>query len=208
MNLLAVIYDIKGKESVRLNDNPKLFDKLKKKAIRDSIKGSNAIENICTSEKRLDKIIYEGSEGLTHGEKGIVGHKNVLEGIHEFNETIVFGKTAILSLHKRLLDVAMSENRGQFKKEMNLIGEQRNGKHYAVFVPTPPKEVEEALDQMLLAFNAATHNENINPLLLIPCFILDFLCVHPFDDGNGRMSRLSTLLLFIKAASISENSFP
>ena len=111
---------------------------------------------------------------------------------------IVFNKTTLLSLHKQLLDVAESENRGQFKKEPNIISETRNGKKYVVFIPTAPKDVEESIDQMLIAFNEASHNPNINPLLLISCFVLDFLCVHPFDDGNGRMSRLLTLLLLYK----------
>lgn len=97
-----------------------------------------------------------------------------------------------------MLDVAEGENRGRFKKEPNFISETKNGKKYVVFVPTAPKDVEESIDQMLIAFNEASHNPNINPLLLIACFILDFLCIHPFDDGNGRMSRLLTLLLLYK----------
>ncbi len=198
LNLTAIIYDIKGKESVRLEDNPKLFKKLKEKAVRDSIKGSNAIENIHTTEKRISEIAAGDNTAFTHPEKEIIGYRNVLNNIHTFNERIIFDKTTILSLHKQLLVVAGSENRGQFKKEPNIITETRNGKKYVVFVPTSPKEVEESIDQMLIAFNEASHNANINPLLLIPCFILDFLCVHPFDDGNGRMSRLLTLLLLYK----------
>lgn len=198
LNLTAIIYDIKGKESVRLEDNPKLFKKLKEKAVRDSIKGSNAIENIHTTEKRISEIAAGDNTAFTHPEKEIIGYRNVLNNIHTFNERIIFDKTTILSLHKQLLVVAGSENRGQFKKEPNIITETRNGKKYVVFVPASPKEVEESIDQMLIAFNEASHNANINPLLLIPCFILDFLCVHPFDDGNGRMSRLLTLLLLYK----------
>ena len=198
LNMTAIIYDIKGKESVRLRDNPKLFNKLKAKAIRDSIKGSNAIENIHTTEKRIDEIASGDNNAFTHTEKEIIGYRNVLNDIHNFYEAIIFDKTTILSLHKQLLDVAESENRGRFKKEPNCISENRSGKKYVVFVPTAPKDVEESIDQMLIAFNEASHNPNINPLLLISCFILDFLCVHPFDDGNGRMSRLLTLLLLYK----------
>ena len=198
LNLTAVIYNIKGKESVRLHDNPKLFERLKEKAIRDSIKGSNEIENIHTTEKRIDEIAFGDNKAFTHPEKEIIGYRNALNDIHTYNERIIFDKTMMLSLHKQLLDVAESENRGHFKKEPNYISEKRNGKNYVVFVPTAPKEVEESIDQMLVAFNEACHGPNINPLLLIPCFILDFLCVHPFDDGNGRMSRLLTLLLLYK----------
>ena len=198
LNMIAIIYDIKGKESARLNKNPALFKKLKAKAIRDSIKGSNAIENIHTTEKRIDEIASGDNKALTHSEEEIIGYRNVLNDIHTFNKNILFDKTTILSLHNQLLNIARAENRGRFKKEPNYISEKRNGKNAVVFVPTAPKDVEESIDQMLIAFNEASHNPNINPLLLISCFILDFLCVHPFDDGNGRMSRLLTLLLLYK----------
>ena len=124
LNMTAIIYDIKGKESVRLHDNPKLFNKLKEKAIRDSIKGSNAIENIHTTEKRIDEIAAGDNNAFTHTEKEIIGYRNVLNDIHNFYETIIFDKTTILSLHRQLLDVAESENRGHFKKEPNYISEK------------------------------------------------------------------------------------
>ena len=199
LNLTAIIYDIKGKESVRLNSNPSLFNKLKEKAIRDSIKGSNAIENIRTTEQRIDEIALGDNKAYTHSEEEIIGYRNALNDIHTFNQTIIFDKASILSLHKQLLDIAKSDNRGHFKIEPNIISEKRNGQNIVIFVPTAPKDVEISVDQMLIAFNEASHNPNINPLLLISCFILDFLCIHPFDDGNGRMSRLLTLLLLYKA---------
>ena len=199
LNLTAIIYDIKGKESVRLNSNPSLFKKLKDKAIRDSIKGSNAIENIHTTEKRIDEIASGDNKAFTHSEEEIIGYRNALNNIHSYNQTIIFDKTSILSLHKQLLDVAKTNNRGHFKTEPNFISEKQGEKNVVIFVPTAPKEVNESIDQMLIAFYDARQNPNINPLLLISCFILDFLCVHPFDDGNGRMSRLLTLLLLYKS---------
>ena len=199
LNLVSIIYDIKGKESVRLANNPNLFIRLKNKAIRDSIKGSNAIENIHTTEKRIDEIASGDNNALTHSEEEIIGYRNALNDIHTYHARIIFDKTSILSLHRQLLDITKVDSRGKFKTEPNIISERKNGKQSVVFVPTPPKEVEEALDQALLAFSSALKNQNINPLLLIPCFILDFLCIHPFDDGNGRISRLLTLLLLYKS---------
>ena len=199
INLISIIYDIKGKESVRLSLSPSLFSRLKKKAIRDSVKASNAIENIVTTEKRIDDIVSGDNNALTHSEEEIIGYRNVLNDIHTFHQTIKFDKVSILALHKQLLDIVGANNRGQFKKEPNIIAERKNGKMVSVFLPTPPNEVEEAIDQLLLAFTSAIHDPDINPLLLIPCFILDFLCIHPFDDGNGRMSRLLTLLLLYKS---------
>ena len=199
ISLLAIVYDIKGKEGVRLSSSSNLFNKLKKKAIRDSIKASNAIENIHTTEKRIDDIAEGDNSAYTHPEKEIIGYRNVLNNIQNFNETILFDETSILALHKQLLDVAEIGGRGNYKVEPNVISEKRNGKSVVIFVPTPPKDVKESMEQALLAYNEAIHDPEINPLLLIPCFILDFLCIHPFDDGNGRMSRLLTLLLLYKA---------
>ena len=199
ISLLSIVYDIKGKESARLSSSSNLFNKLKKKAIRDSIKASNAIENIHTTEKRIDDIAGGDNFAYTHPEKEIIGYRNVLNNIHTFNETILFDETSILALHKQLLDVAEAGGRGNYKVEPNVISEKRNGKNIVIFVPTPPKDVKESMEQSLLAYNEAIHDSEINPLLLIPCFILDFLCIHPFDDGNGRMSRLLTLLLLYKA---------
>ena len=199
VSLLSIVYDIKGKENVRLLSSQSLFNKLKKKAIRDSIKASNAIENIYTTEKRIDDIAAGDSCAHTHPEKEIIGYRNTLNNIHTFNEAILFDETSILALHKQLLDVAEVGGRGNYKVEPNVISEKRNGKSVVIFVPTPPKDVKESMEQALLAYNEASHDPEINPLLLIPCFILDFLCIHPFDDGNGRMSRLLTLLLLYKA---------
>ena len=148
LNLISIIYDIKGKESVRLSLSPSLFTNLKKKAIRDSIKASNAIENIHTTEKRIDAIVSGDNNALTHSEKEIIGYRNVLNDIHTFHQAIKIDKVSILALHKQLLDVANAGNRGQFKKEPNIIAERKNGKMVSVFLPTPPNEVEEAVDAM------------------------------------------------------------
>ena len=199
VNLVGIIYDIKGKESVRLKDNPELFKGLKNKAIRDSIKGSNAIENIRTTKKRINEIANGDNKPINHQEEEIIGYRNVLNDIHNHNSVIHFDKTTILSLHKSMLDVSKTENRGQFKKDQNIITERIDGKMFPIFVPVTPEETDEAIDQLILAYQEAICDPKINPLLLIPCVVLDFLYIHPFDDGNGRISRLLTLLLLYKS---------
>lgn len=198
MNLSSIIYDIKGKESIRIQDNPSLFNKLKARAIIESIKGSNAIENIGTTDSRL-KDLVAGETPITYAEKEILGYKNVLENIHTQHKVIRFDETTILSLHAQMLDKAQVENRGQYKKEPNYISETKNGVKRVRFMTVSPQETKFAVEQLLLAYLEASHDSDLHPLLLIPCVILDFLCIHPFDDGNGRISRLLTLLLLYKA---------
>ncbi len=197
LDLTSIIYDIKGKEEYRLTNNPNLFSKLKKKAIIDSIKASNEIENIVTTEKRIKDIANGDNKPLTHAEEEITGYRNVLNNIHNNYERIILDEKTILSMHKEMLDIANKENRGNYKKDVNIITETINGRRYVIFKPISPEETKEAMEQLLLAYYDAKQ-KNVNPLLLIPCFILDFLSIHPFDDGNGRMSRLLTLLLLYK----------
>lgn len=199
LHLASIIYDIRAKEKDRINKNPRLFDTLLKKAIRDSIKGSNAIENIYTTDSRLDAIIKGESNPRTHNEAEMIGYRNVLNNIHTYNVSIKFDKKTIISMHEEMMKMTGDSSGGCLKKESNIIVEEVNGKQIPVFIPIAPDKVEEELDALIESFQKAMKDPLINPLLSIPCFILDFLCIHPFDDGNGRISRLLTLLLLYKA---------
>lgn len=198
MNISSIIYDIKGKESVRLKENPSIFEKLKARAIVESVKGSNAIENIGTTDSRLKEIL-SGERPITHSEKELLGYRNALNSIHEKSDIILFDRITLLSLHKQMYDIAKLTNRGRFKTEPNYTTETVNGVRQVRFVAVAPKDTELAVEQLLLAYYEASHDPDIHPLLLIPCVILDFLCIHPFDDGNGRISRLLTLILLYKS---------
>ncbi len=106
----------------------------------------------------------------------------------------------ILLIHRIFLEYAQTPTRGSLKSEDNLIAAKYpDGSRRIIYVPTPASDTQAAMEQLELAFFEGRQNANINPLLLIPCYILDFLCIHPFMGGNGRMSRLSTLLLLYKS---------
>lgn len=164
-----------------------------------SVKSSNAIEGIVTSDERINAIVNQNSAPLNHNEAEIVGYRDALNAIHLNYEYLDFRQSDILRLHGMMISIAGYEYGGQYKTDDNVILEvDAGGQRRVRFRPTPAAETPQAMEQLELAYMAARSDANINQLLLIPCVILDFLCIHPFRDGNGRMSRLLSLLLLYK----------
>jgi len=193
------IAELKALDQIRKRDFPSIFPKLESIAKIQSVKGSNAIENIITTDKRIEEIVNHSSAPLNHDEQEIAGYRDALNAIHNGYETIPLDEPSILNLHALLLSYAET-NGGKYKTTDNLILEiDPDGNRKVRFVPTKAAETQPAMQQLVYAFIDADNDSGINKLLLIPCFILDFLCVHPFSDGNGRMSRLLSLLLLYKA---------
>ena len=180
--------------------HPKVFDNLTKIAKIQSVKASNAIEGIVTTDKRIESIINKETEPLNHNEMEIAGYRDALEVIHRDYAIMDIDERQLLLLHEILLSHTQNPSRGRWKQNNNLIIERDGqGNRRVRFVPVTAIDTPKAMEQMILSFLEARSNSNINHLLLIPCFILDFLCIHPFEDGNGRMSRLLTLLLLYKS---------
>lgn len=162
-------------------------------------KSSNAIEGIVTSDQRIVEIVNRSSAPMNHNEAEIAGYRDALNTVHTSYEHLDFRQRDILGLHNVLMSAAGYEYGGQYKTNDNVILEvDADGNRRVRFRPTPAEETTEAMEQLELAYLDAKNNANINQLLLIPCVILDFLCIHPFRDGNGRMSRLLSLLLLYK----------
>lgn len=199
-NLVGLIYSIRERSYSRIEEYPSAFRALEKIAKYQSIKSSNAIEGIVTSDARLRSIIDGIATPANHDEKEIVGYKEALNLIHTSNEELDFCQKDILMLHRIIFSQTGSERAGFYKQTNNLIIEiDSSGNRGIRFRPTSAKETPQAMEQLELAFMEARSESSINDLLLIPCVILDFLCIHPFADGNGRVSRLLTLLLLYKA---------
>jgi Fic family protein len=200
-NLLGItnsIAELKALEQVRKHDFPKIFTKLESIAKVQSVKGSNAIENIVTTDKRIEEIVNRSSAPLNHNEQEIAGYRDALNAIHNGFENITLAEQTILNLHSVLLSFTETGG-GKYKTSDNLILEIDNdGNRKIRFMPTKASETQAAMEQLVYAFIDANSDSGINKLLLIPYFILDFLCIHPFSDGNGRMSRLLSLLLLYK----------
>lgn len=199
INITGTIYTLKTGAEIRKDEYEKIFTELEKIAIVQSVKSSNAIEGIVTSDERIEAIVNQNSKPLNHNESEIAGYRDALNEIHLHYEDIEFNENTILRLHEMMMNYTAHEDAGKYKTNNNyIIEEDSQGNRKVRFKPLDAKETPAAMEQLILAYHDACNNSNINQLLLIPCVILDFLSIHPFRDGNGRMSRLLTLLLLYK----------
>lgn len=198
VNIVSAIAELKERENERKDVYPDVFTRLESIAKVQSVKGSNEIEGIITSEQRINEIVNQNSAPLNHNEAEIAGYRDALSLVHENYAALDIRERDILRLHEVMLSYAPVEG-GQYKQSDNVIMEVDTfGARRVRFAPTPANETSETMEQLILAYMDARSNYNINQLLLVPCFILDFLCIHPFSDGNGRVSRLLSLLLLYK----------
>lgn len=199
LNLVAKIHECKGRQDMFVRQKPVELDRLVEIARIQSTEASNKIEGIVTTSTRMKQLFEEKTTPRNRDEDEIMGYRDVLNTIHESNEYIPIRSSYILQLHRDLLRRAGASYGGSFKNVQNFIRETRpDGTSFIRFTPVAPYETPEAMDRLCAAYEQAAAKESIDALILIPCFIVDFLCIHPFNDGNGRMSRLLTLLLLYK----------
>ena len=198
VNIVEAIAGLRKRETQRKSDYPDVFTRLESIAKVQSVKGSNAIEGIVTSEQRINEIVNQNSAPLNHNEAEIAGYRDALSLVHENFDALDIRELDILQLHEMMLAYAPT-NGGTYKQSDNVIMEvDAAGARRVRFAPTPANETATTMEQLIFTFMEARSSYSVNQLLLIPCFILDFLCIHPFADGNGRMSRLLSLLLLYK----------
>ncbi len=185
VNLTANISALKTMAGVRKEEYAHIFTELEAVAKVQSIKSSNAIEGIVTSDERIAAIVNQNSAPLNHNEAEIAGYRDALNVIHLGFDHIDFTQRDILRLHEMMMSIAGYEYGGQYKTDDNVILEvDADGNRRVRFRPASAAETPKAMEQLELAYLAARDDANINQLLLIPCVILDFLCIHPFQDGN------------------------
>ena len=195
---IAKIHEYKGKQELYVKNYPDVLDKIIDVAKIQSTKSSNAIEGIYTNDARLNELMNKKTEPRNRNEEEIAGYRHVLDIIHENYAYIEFNKNDILTLHNQLYSYSYVNYKGKFKTLDNTIMEvDELGNRKVRFQPVSSFETENYFDKMVGAYKKAVE-ANIPALILIPVLIHDFLCIHPFDDGNGRMSRLLTLLLLYK----------
>lgn len=202
LGLISKIYEYKGKQILFLKQKPVQLDKLIEIAKRQSTESSNEIEGIVTTQPRLKQLMDNRITPRNREEEEILGYRSVLNIIHESSKVIPLKPNYILQLHKELLSYTSLSFGGKFKNVPNEIDKIENGQKIVLFKPLDPFETPDAIERLCNEYNKEIENGIVDPLILICNFILDFLCIHPFNDGNGRMSRLLTVMLLNKTGFI------
>lgn len=199
MELIAAIYKEAGKQEMYLKRRPKELEKLVNIAKIQSTEASNAIEGIVTTNTRIRQLALEKTTPKNRDEQEIAGYRDVLGIIHESFDTIPITQNYILQLHKVLYSYINNPVAGRTKTVQNdITASYPDGHSETLFTPLAPYETPDALDRLCEEYNRVIGNMELEPLIVIPIFIHDFLCIHPFNDGNGRMSRLLTTLLLYR----------
>lgn len=200
VSYLAQIHEQKGQQNLFMEAQKDALAELLEIAKIQSTEASNRIEGIITTDDRLKKIVMNKTTPKGRSEREIAGYRDVLNTIHEDYDFVHVRPGMILQLHRDLYKFSNSSIGGNFKNSDNIIAEELpDGTKKVRFQPVPAWETAEAIESLCNAYQEAIGDVEIDSLLLIPMFILDFLCIHPFNDGNGRMSRLLTLLLLYRS---------
>ena len=200
LSLIAAIYKEAGKQELYLRQRAEELEKLVEIAKVQSTEASNAIEGIVTKNTRIRQLVEEKTTPRNRDEQEIAGYRDVLSIIHESFDVIPITQNYILQLHKILYGHMNNPVAGRTKSVQNYISAAYPDGHVeTLFTPLSPFETPEALDRICEEYNRVIGNTELEPLIAIPVFIHDFLCIHPFNDGNGRMSRLLTTLLLYRS---------
>ena len=203
VSYLAQIHEQKGQQNLFIEAHKDALTELLEIAKIQSTEASNRIEGIITTDDRLKKIVRNKTAPRNRNEREIAGYRDVLATIHENYDFIPVRPNMILQLHRDLYKFNNPGFGGNYKNSDNIIAEELpDGTKLVRFQPVPAWETPEAIETLCNTFNDAINDPDMDPLLLMPIFILDFLCIHPFNDGNGRMSRLLTLLILYRSGYI------
>lgn len=203
MGLVSGIHEYRGKQELYLSQKPATLDRLVEIAKIQSTESSNAIEGIRTTDSRLKQLVTAKTTPRNRNEEEIAGYRYVLDEIHEYYENIPITPNYILQLHRDLYRYTNISIGGHYKNGQNqIVSVDSHGVEKIIFTPLPAFDTPRAIEEICEQYNRVSESESVDPLVLIPIFIHDFLCIHPFNDGNGRMSRLLTTLLLYRAGYV------
>jgi len=199
LRTIRLLGEFKGKEEMFTQQSPQALETLRQMAIIQSTESSNRIEGVNAPHERIVKLVARKTKPRDRSEQEIAGYRDVLNTIHTSHAHMSFGVGLVLQLHRDLFKFT-TEQGGHWKSSSNEIAELRpDGSKFVRFAPVAPHLTEAAMHSLHDRYRELSEANQIEPLLLIPSYVLDFLCIHPFRDGNGRMARLLSLLLFYQA---------
>lgn len=199
LRTIRVLGEFKGKEEVYKQQSPQVLETLRQAAVIQSAESSNRIEGVTAPHDRIVKLVQKKIEPRDRSEQEIAGYRDVLNIIHANHANMKFSVNLVLQLHRDLLKFT-PEQGGKWKTSQNEIEEvATGGKKVIRFTPVAPHLTEQSMRELHGRFDKLWESHEVEPLLLIPAYVLDFLCIHPFRDGNGRMARLLALLLLYQA---------
>ncbi len=196
VRMLSEISRIRAMERIRRKEYSKDYARMEEVAKLASIKYSNEIEGIITTDERIREIVLRGGAPLNHSEEEIAGYRDALNRIHTEHDDIGFDRRTIIGLHT-LLRTKESDREAYKDRDNAIVSIGPDGRRYIVYEPVPASETEEHMEQLCIAYQELS-TQGYDPLLYIPCVIVDYLCIHPFIDGNGRTSRLLTMLMLYR----------
>ena len=192
---LRLLGEYRGKQELYTRQAPQVLNAMKQVAIIQSAESSNRIEGILVEEKRLKPLLEKEAAPRNRSEAEVIGYKNVLSRIHTAYESFKISPDTILKIHRDMLSHT-DLPAGRWKNRDNTIEERLpDGRWITRYIPVTASETPYYMNELCVMFNSLWEEGRIDRLLLIHAFVLDFLCIHPFTDGNGRVSRLLTVLL-------------
>lgn len=192
---LQKIGEYKGKQALFARQTPEILQSLKKLAQVESSESSNRIEGVTAPHHRVRALVLDEKKPENRSEQEIAGYRDALAMVHESSEYVALSNATIQQMHSMMYRY-LPEDGGEWKRKNNEIVELKpDGAREVRFVPVDAADTPETMETLARNYARAIDQEHLEPLIVIPLTVLDFLCVHPFSDGNGRVSRLITLLL-------------
>ena len=198
MRTISSLHEYRGKQELYSQRKPEVLKALRRVAIIQSVESSNRLEEIRVPRKILKDIVLRGkkAEQKERSQGEIAGYTYALSQIHERHKHILLSNNVIKQFHRDLMSYVVNEGTGEWKKTPNDITETLpSGERFVRFKPPGPWETPPLMEALLLTYTAEIDKGEVDPLILTALYVLDFLCVHPFPDGNGRLVRLLTTLL-------------
>ena len=191
--LMTDIAEVKGRQHLVLRQPPPILSSLRQTALIQSVESSNRIEGVTVAPARLEPLVLGDDRPRDRSEEEIRGYRRALELIRAEASGLAIDPPLLQRLHALIQEGA--GDAGQWKRVNNDIVEMRAGAPPRVrFRTAPAAEAEAAVEEICLSYRHALDQERVPPLLAAAALVFDFLCIHPFRDGNGRLSRLLTLL--------------